>query len=121
MPCQDHVDAGDIHGELPVHVEAVVGEKDNDLGARVTDLLHDFGDPFTPEPEAEFREHPAGVGNGHVGEGLPDHADGGAVPLEHAVAVVDRLVPFDVEDIGSEECRIDMVLDQFVGPVPNPA
>jgi hypothetical protein len=43
------------------------------------------------------------VGDGHVGEGLADHGDLGAAALEHPVIVVDRLVPFDVEDVGPEE------------------
>jgi hypothetical protein len=51
VPGQDHVDPGDIHGELPVHVEAVVGEQHDDLGARVADLLHDLGDPLARRPK----------------------------------------------------------------------
>ena len=47
---------------------------DEETSAEVYDHL---GDALAAQAKAQLGEHPARVGDGHVGEGLPDHADPG--------------------------------------------
>ena len=75
MAREDHVDAGDDAGHLLVHVKAVVREADHQLGAFGADLVDHLLHMFVADAERVFGEHPAGVGNRHIGESLPDHRD----------------------------------------------
>ncbi len=101
---QDHVDPVDPRRQLAVHVEAVMREQHDDRGALLLPRLrHQLGKAALADAEAEIREHPAGIRDGHVGKRLPDHGDPRPAALEIGHALVGRLVPFRVEDVRAQQ------------------
>ena len=104
MPRQDHVDAGNAPGHLFIYVKAIVAEADNELGPLPTHLVDHGLHVFVTDAKAVFREHPARIGNGHIGKGLTDNGDLDPATFEELVGreYIDRLVPFGIKDVLSE-------------------
>ena len=53
--------------------------------------------------ERPFGDHPARIGDGRIGKGLPDHGDADAALLEHARGVKHRLVEVGVADVAGQK------------------
>ena len=101
---EDHVDPFDDPGHLLVDVETVVAETDDQFGALAAHLVDHLLHMLVADAEGVFGEHPAGVGDGHIGKGLPDDGDLHAAALEEFVRLEQfrRLVPFAVENVLAE-------------------
>jgi hypothetical protein len=112
MRRQQDVDALDAPGELTVDVEAVVGQEHDEPGALLARLdvgLH----VLLANAERPVRHHPARVGDGRVGEGLADHRDLDATPVDHPHRLEGGLVPLCVADVLSEEGEAEVVGDRL--------
>ena len=62
-----------------------------------------FSDTFFTNAERPVWDHPARIGNRRIGEGLTDHGNLDAAPLEHFDRFKSWLLPLAVENIGTEE------------------
>ena len=113
---QDHVNALDAADHLAVDVKAVVRQTNDKIDAVGADLVHHFLHPLLADAKAVFGEHPFRVGDGHVGESLPDHGNPQAALFENLVGLEGRFVPFGVKDVGAEEGEGQRI-DQFFDPL----
>ena len=104
---QDDVDALDAGGQLAVDVEAVVGEQHHHLRALRARAATDRRSSASRMPNDQFGHHPARIGDRRVGEGLADHGDADAAPLEHAATVEYRLGEVGVAHVAGEERQPD--------------
>ena len=98
---QDHVDPRHYARHLLVHIKAVVAQAYDQFGPFGADLVHHFLHTLVADTERVFGEHPAGVGDRHIGESLPDHRDFDAACLVELVGreKLCRFVPFGVKDV----------------------
>ncbi len=115
---QDHVDAFDNTGHFLVHVEPVVGQAHDQFGALAADLINHGLHMFIANTKAVFREHPAGVGDWHIGERLSDHRDLDATTFKEFVGreQFGRFIPFRVENVLTKG-RERQTFDDFVHAV----
>ena len=106
VACQDYVNPRHVGGQFLVHVKAVVRQHHHQPGPRIADLLHHFGHSLFAHAKGQVGEHPLGVGNRQIGEGLPDHSNLDAAAFEHLVRLVGRFFPFGVKDVRAKEGKI---------------
>ena len=101
MTGQDHVNAGNALGHLLVHIETVVGQANNQFRTLPAHLIDHFLHALVADAERILGEHPAGVRDGHIGEGLPDHGDFHAAALIELIGgeILGGFIPFRVKDI----------------------
>ena len=113
MRVSGEYDVDSLHprGELAVHVEAVVGEQHDEVGALLPGLVDARLHVLLADAEGPAGDHPARVGDGRVGKGLPDHRDLRAAALEHLRGLEGRLVPFGVANVLAQERAAEPVHD----------
>ena len=95
-----------------------MAKADNQFGPLGAHLIHHVLHVFIANPERIFGEHPAGVGNRHIGKGLTDHRNLGATTFEHLVRweQFGGFVPFSVKNVLAKG-REGQVFDNFLNPV----
>ena len=78
-----------------------MAEADDQFRAVRAHLVHHFLHMRVTDAKGVFREHPARIGNGHIGKGLPDHGDLHPAAFEEFIRFeqLRRFVPFGVEDV----------------------
>ena len=93
-------------------------QNNDQVGTGGAHLVYHLLHALIADAEREIREHPARVGDGHIGEGLPDHRNFGAATLEKFVRLefFGRLVPFSVENILPQH-RKGRLFHQFAHPL----
>ena len=98
---KDHIDPGHAARHRLVHIKAVMRQADDQFGAHAAHFVNHFLHPLITDPERVFGEHPAGVGDGHIGEGLTDHGDLDAAAFKELVGleVFGWFIPFGVKDV----------------------
>ena len=82
---QDHINPRYNACHLLIDVKTIVAEYDNTFSTCCTDFLHHRVHVLVANTEGVLREHPSGIGNGHIRERLTDHGDLGATALKHLV------------------------------------
>ncbi len=118
MAREDHVDPFDDPGHLFVDVKTIVAQANDEFSALSADLIHHLLHMFIADAKGVFREHPTGVGDGHVRKRLPDHGDLHAAALKEFVGFEQfgRLIPFAVKDVlakGGKGQPLDNLLHPF--------
>ena len=98
---QDHVDPRHHARHLLIYVKSIVAQANDQLGPFGAHLVYHFLHTFVADPKGVFGEHPAGVGNRHIRERLPDHRDLDTTGLVELVRgeQLGWFVPFGVKDV----------------------
>ncbi len=96
---EDDVDALHAARHLVVDVEAVVGKQHHEIRALAARFLHLLSGVHPRAGRSPFREHPARIGDGRVGIGLPDDGDRHAALLKHLPRLEDLVLEFRVADV----------------------
>ena len=118
MARKDHINPCHNASHLFVHIKAIVAETDHQIGPIGADLIHHRLHILIADTEGILGEHPAGIGDGHIGEGLTNHGNFHPTGFKELIGRehVGRLIPFAVKNILAQS-RERQPFDNLIDPL----